>query len=58
MRFTGCVFGRALERIVLKVDGKLYRFMGNTEKTWKTILAAGDEGGYQVSYTESEPSGN
>src|SRR4051794_4870717 len=40
---------------ILKVDGKSYRFMGELDKTYKTILPAADETGYNVKYTESQP---
>ena len=43
---------------LLKVDGKVYRFMGDVEKSFKTILPASDEKGYSISYTETEPSGD
>ena len=41
---------------ILKVDGKAYRFMGDVEKSYRTILAASDEKNYTVKYTEIEPS--
>ncbi len=41
---------------ILKVDGKAYRFMGDVEKSYRTILAASDEKNYTVQYTETEPS--
>ena len=40
---------------LLKVDGKVYRFMGAEEKTFATVLAAADEKEYSVKYTESAP---
>src|SRR5690349_16486073 len=39
----------------VKVDGKVYSFLGNKEKTYKTILPASDESSYQVRYTEENP---
>jgi hypothetical protein len=41
---------------MLKVDGKLYRFMSNAERNFHTVLPASDEVPYEVSYTEAEPS--
>lgn len=38
-----------------KVDGKLYRFMGNAERKFGTVLPASDEAPYTVRYTEQEP---
>src|SRR3954469_25174070 len=40
---------------ILKVDGKPYRFMGEMDKTYKTILPAADEKNYTVKYTEDQP---
>ncbi len=40
---------------MIKVDGKMYRFLGNEEKPLKTVLAASDEKSYSVKYTEAEP---
>jgi len=40
---------------LVKVDGKTYRFLGNTEKAYKTILPASDEQAYKFSYTEEKP---
>ena len=40
---------------LLKVDGKVYRFMGAEEKSFATVLAASDEKEYSVKYTESAP---
>jgi hypothetical protein len=42
----------------IKVDKKVYRFMGKAPKVYKTILPAGDELNYPVKYTETEPKGN
>lgn len=43
---------------ILSVDGKLYRFLGNEEKTYETILPAADEKAYTCKYTESAPAAN
>ncbi len=43
---------------LLKVDGKVYRFMGDVEKSYKSILPASDEKSYTIKYTETEPSGD
>lgn len=40
---------------LLKVDGKVYRFLGNQEPVFATVLPASDEKTYNVKYTESEP---
>ena len=40
---------------LIQVDGKTYRFMGQYEKVYKTILAAADEKAYQFSFTETAP---
>lgn len=37
------------------VDGKTYRFMGAPQKTYNTILPAGDELNFTASYTETKP---
>jgi hypothetical protein len=39
----------------LQVDGKLYRFLGQEEKVYETVLPAADEQAYTVQYTETEP---
>ncbi|WP_046368587.1 glutaminase family protein [Flavihumibacter petaseus] len=41
---------------LLRVDGKIYRFMGEKEKRYNTIVPAGDELNYTASYTETAPS--
>ncbi len=43
---------------MIKVDGKVYRFMGEESKTFTTLLAAADEENYQTRYTETQPSGS
>jgi hypothetical protein len=40
---------------LIKVDGKVYRFMGNAEKKFNTVLPASDEVNYTTRYTEEEP---
>ena len=40
---------------LLTVNGTTYRFMGDVEKSYKTMLPASDETGYTVKYTETEP---
>lgn len=40
---------------LVKVDGKLYRFMGNAERKFQTVLPASDEVSYDMRYTEETP---
>lgn len=40
---------------MLKVDGKIYRFLGKEEEPLQTVLPAADEKTYQCQYTETEP---
>lgn len=40
---------------MLKVDGSIYRFLGNSSKIYKTILPAGDDLNYTANYTETDP---
>src|ERR1700712_5263004 len=40
---------------LVKVDGTIYRFMGDKEKPYKTILPAADELNYEAAYTETTP---
>ncbi len=42
----------------IKVDGKLYRFMGNKSIAYKTVVPASDEKNYDTKYTEEQPSGD
>ncbi len=40
---------------LIKVDGKIYRFLGDQEKSYTTLLPASDEGNYQTKFTETQP---
>ncbi len=40
---------------IIKVDGRLYRFLGSEEKNFTTILPAADETTYTCRYTEATP---
>lgn len=40
---------------LINVDGTVYRFMGDVEKVYNTVIPASDEKPYDVAYTESEP---
>ncbi len=40
---------------MVKVDGTVYRFLGAVDQSYKTILPASDEKGYDVKYTETAP---
>ena len=40
---------------VIKVDGKSYRFLGNTEQAYKNVLPASDDAGYHFKFTENVP---
>jgi len=40
---------------MIKVDGKIYRVMGNESKTYQSILPASDEQAYTVKYSETAP---
>lgn len=40
---------------MLKVDGKMYRFLGEPSQVYKTILPAADEVNYTANYTEATP---
>lgn len=40
---------------MIKVDGKVYRFLGKEEQPLLTVLPAADEKQYQCQYTETEP---
>lgn len=40
---------------LVKVDGKIYRFMGNQPDEFKAILPTTDEQAYQCKYTETQP---
>jgi len=43
---------------LLNVDGKKYRFLGEIESAFKTIVPASDETNFTSFYTESAPDGN
>ena len=40
---------------LIKVDGTIYRFMGDKGKLYKTVLPAADEENYASLYTETQP---
>ena len=40
---------------LLKVDGKVYRYLGNQEQSFTTVLPASDENAYAAKYVTSEP---
>ena len=40
---------------LIKVDGKLYRFMGNKSVSYQTILPTSEEKAYDTKYTEAQP---
>jgi len=40
---------------LIRVDGDVYRFLGQSEKSYKTILPASDELAYECKYTEDVP---
>jgi hypothetical protein len=42
---------------LINVDGKIYRFLGKEQTSYKTILSASDEASYKVTYTENKPQG-
>ena len=39
----------------IKVDGTAYRFMGDEDKSYKTLIPTSDEENYQTKYTETQP---
>jgi hypothetical protein len=41
-----------------KVDGKIYRFLGDNPVVYKNVLPASDEIAYSARYTEDEPNAN
>lgn len=43
---------------LVKVDGKLFRFMGNKSVVYQTVIPTSEEKTYDTKYTESEPSGD
>lgn len=42
----------------VKVDGKVYRFLGKETKTFDRLLPANDEATYSALYTEKQPQGD
>ncbi|HRO44350.1 DUF4965 domain-containing protein [Agriterribacter sp.] len=40
---------------LLKVDGKVYRFLGDSEKQYNSLVASGDEKPFEAVYTETQP---
>lgn len=40
---------------MIKVDGKIYRFLGKEEQPLETVLPASEEHSYDFKYTETEP---
>jgi len=40
---------------LVKVDGAIYRFLGDKDKSYKTIVPAADEINYEAAYTEATP---
>nr|WP_282456621.1 DUF5127 domain-containing protein [Chitinophaga sedimenti] len=40
---------------MVKVDGSIYRFLGEEAKVWTPIAATSDDGDYTVAYTETKP---
>jgi hypothetical protein len=43
---------------IIKVDGKSYRFLGNTAQEYNVILPSSEDKDYNFSYTETTPSGD
>ena len=43
---------------MIKVDDVVYRFLGNTSKTYKTIVPAADEMNYEAVFMETDPGQN
>ncbi len=43
---------------LLKVDGITYRFMGQEDATYKSVVPAADEVAYKVQYIETQPADN
>ena len=40
---------------LIKVDGKTYRFLGDMEKAYNSIIPSGDERPFEAAYTETQP---
>ena len=43
---------------LIKVDGKVYRFMGNKSISYQTVIPTSEEKTYDAKYTETEPAGD
>lgn len=43
---------------MIKVDGKIYRFLGKETKVFQPVLLPGNEQAYDAKYTETEPAGD
>ena len=43
---------------IIKVDGKSYRFLGNTDQAYDIVLPSSEEKDYNFSYTENSPKGD
>jgi hypothetical protein len=43
---------------IISVDGKLYKFLGEPARQYKSILPWSEESAYSCLYTESKPTGN
>ncbi|OQP48104.1 glutaminase [Niastella yeongjuensis] len=43
---------------LIKVDGRIFRFMGRDKPNYKTVVSATDEAGYTVRYSEAQPQGD
>ncbi|MCD8740366.1 DUF4965 domain-containing protein [Mucilaginibacter roseus] len=43
---------------LISVDGKVYSFLGKPEKAYQTIVPAGEQEAYPVTYTETKPGEN
>lgn len=43
---------------LINVDGKVYSFLGKPDKVYQTIVPAGEQEAYPVTYTETKPGDN